>query len=335
MKREAVAVIWDIEEVTPSIVAPFVQGLLRYAGQFGRMSLLRIYGDWSKPGNARLAEELAGETQELIHIPAARREEARTSLGAKAMDLLHTMPHIRTLLLLSGSEMIIPALQVIRTRDVQTVVVCDARSASEELLLAADEFRDFRDVTDVPGETGGGTQPPAYVGAEEALELLEETVISMESRGVRPSVEAVRVRLKLMNVGFDETKLGYSNWQEFLGFAEERGAVRTLFRDQDLVLTVPQYTNDREGLSLPEVFRRFLECLAEASGSTKTSYGNMAKLSAVEQKMNDRGVDYRRHGYSQLKRLADAAAKRGLANISVKDSGYLLSLTQKGRNLAR
>jgi len=61
----------------------------------------------------------------------------------------------------------------------------------------------------------------------------------------------------------------------------------------------------------------------------------MAKLSAVEQKMIDRGVDYRQHGYSQVKRLADAAAKRGLVNVSVKDSGYLLSLTQKGRHLAR
>jgi hypothetical protein len=331
MERDAVAVLWDIEDVTPTIVAPFVRGLLRFAREIGRVSVVRVYGDWSKPGNAGLAETLSEETFELLHIPASRRSEARVSVGAQAVDLLHEHPHIGTLILLSGSASLVPVLQVIRTRDVWVIAVCDARTASEELLLTADEFRDFRDLTEVPGETNVPGRNSNFVGEEEACELLEEAVLSIEGRGVRPSIEAVRVRMKLMNEGFDEASLGYESWQAFVGAAERKGVVRTLFRGQDLILTAQRTNADGSGVFLPAIFRSFLQALAEALGSTKTSFGNMAKLSAVEQKLQDRQTDYRQHGYSQLKRLADAAAKRGLVTISVKDSGYLLTLTQKGR----
>jgi hypothetical protein len=333
MEREAVSILWDVEDVTPTITAPFVRGLLNFARGRGRLALIRVFGDWSKPANAAIAEELTDETFELIHVPASRRERGREVLGAQMVDLLNAHPHIRTFILISGSASFIPTLQVVRTGDVRTVAVCDARDASEALLLTADEFRDFRDLTEVPAEEQPGQAAEPLVTEEEALELLEEAITSMEERRVRPSIEAVRARLELMNHGFSPQKLGYASWKEFVAAAEQRGVVRTLFREQDLILTAQRRRagGEQGGSYLPEIFRSFLGALAEALGSTKTSYGNMAKLPAVAQKLDDRGIDPRRHGYSQLKRLADAAAKRGLVTITVKDSGYLLALTQKGR----
>jgi hypothetical protein len=334
MERDAVAILWDIDDVTPTIVAPFVRGLLRYARTKGRLSLMRVYGDWSKPGNAALAEALAEESFELLHLPASRRQTAPARVGAYTVDLLHTHPHIGTLIVLSGSSALNPMLQVIRSRDLRTVVLCDARNASEELLLNADEIGDFRDVTEVPAEATDGGEGEAHVGVAEAYELLEEAVIGMEERGIRPTLEAVRVRLSLMNDGFDQRQLGFESWHDFIGAAEREGVVRTLFREQDLILTAPRRSRAGGAFFLPEVFRGFLGALSEVLGSTKTSYGNMAKLSAVGQQLSERGIDPAAHGYRQLKRLADAAAKRGLVNVSVKDSGYLLALTQKGRRLA-
>ena len=74
--RESIAILWDIENVTPSTDSLFVRGLLDYAADLGTLSIARAYGDWTRSGIRYTAEVLADNSFEMIHIPKSKKNSA-------------------------------------------------------------------------------------------------------------------------------------------------------------------------------------------------------------------------------------------------------------------
>lgn len=350
MKTDSVAIVWNIEDVTPSINSTFLKGLMDYARSIGRISTARVYGDWSRPISGHTADELAEAGFEMINIPAGRKDRLSLILGSGLIDLINRDRHINRLLLISGDPSLKTVLQQIRTHNLQTTVICDARHTDEELLLMADDFRDFRDLTMAPLDEASSAQASSSaelsaerssadaarpdtspaVGLEESFLLLQESLVYIENAGGTPDHSTLKVRLKLMNECFDEQKLGFASWQDYLAAAESRKLVKTRFRDGRVVLSLGGQAAREGGTLLPTVIRAFLETLKQAAEKTITSEGKKAKLSDIRRRMKDTGIDYRAHGYSSLKKVADAAAKRGLVFVSLKGGDYLLDLTKRG-----
>lgn len=331
MNREALAIVWDIENVTPSINSTFMKGLLEYANTVGRVSIARVYGDWSREGRESTARQLFEDSFELTHVPRAHREQNEVLMGTQVLNLLSRSPHIRRLLLVSGSSALIPVLQEIRQHAVETTIICDSKNADEQLLNLADSFKDFRDLTIAPLEDDIQTAEKPTLGLDESFNLLREAILYLENEDKTPTPESVYVRLRLMNERFDEQRLGFESWRSYLAEAERRDMVHTRFKERNLVLSLTPHVQVPNEQALPTILAAFIKALREAAEKTITSEGKKAKLQDIGTRLEKSEIDFRQHGYSKLKKVADAAAKRGLVIVSLKGSDYLLDLTKKGR----
>jgi hypothetical protein len=328
MRKDTIAIVWDIENVTPSINSTFVRGLLNYVRSKGRLAVTRVYGDWSRPGLKTTARQLAEESFDLIHLPKKAGDDPGFIIGTQTVELPTIYPRIKKLILITGDAAFTRVLKEVAAYDVETEILCDARYADEELLVAADGYSDFRDLTVVPIEEPVHGEAEPEIGLEESFVLLKEAIFHIENRSKPATVENVRVRLKLMNERFDEANLGFDSWQAYLAEAERRGIVYIRFRDQNLVVSVLRQKGEQED-HRPTIVTEFLKAL-KAAGKTHTSEGSKAKLLDIGRGLEKAGIDYRNHGYSRLKKVADACAKRGLIHISLKESNYLLNLTKRG-----
>ena len=328
MRKDTIAVVWDIENVTPSINSTFVRGLLDYVRTEGRLAVTRVYGDWSKTSLKGTARQLSEESFDLIHLPKRTGNENEFIIATQTIELPSLYPRIKKLILVSGDATFTRVIREVAAYDVETEILCDAKNAEEELLICADGYKDFRDLTIVPIEEPmqGRSEPQSSL--DESFVLLREAIFHIENRKKMPTVEAVRVRLKLMNERFDETNFGFDSWQSYLAEAERRGVVYIRFREQNLVVSVLRQKGVDEDYR-PTIIIEFLRAL-RAAGKTHTSGGSKGKRLDIGRGLEEANVDYREHGYSRLKKLADACAKRGLININLKESNYLLSLTKRG-----
>jgi len=330
MKKDAVALVWNIGDVTPSINSTFVKGLIDFARSVGRISAARVYGDWSRPISGTTADELTEAGFEMVNIPASRKEEINLIMGSWLVDLINRDRPIDRLFLVSGDPALKTVLRQIRSHNVETTIICDARHTDEQLLLMAEDFRDFRDLTLAPLDEPTGNAAPPSISLEESFILLQEAVEYIENAGGSPDHASLKVRLKLMNECFNEQNLGFNSWQDYLAEAESLKLVKTRFREGRVILSLAGQAARDRGKLLPTVIMAFLETLKQAAEKTITSEGKKAKLSDIRRRMKEQGVDYRAHGYSSLKKVADAAAKRGLVFVSLKGGDYLLDLTKRG-----
>ncbi len=334
MSEESVAVLWDAENVNPKSLKSLVDAVLDFSRRFGRVSVAYAFGDWKRSRLTGADSVLAGESFQLMHVPSARKNSADISMVTSAMELLFLYPYVSTYVLVTGDSDFRPLLVSIRRRGAQTAVVCDARSASEDLLALADEYRDYRDLladeetTTAESEEESGTN----LSREQAFQLLAEAVSMMRANKKKPGLGPVKIRMKLLHEGFDESQLGYRSWKAFVQDAQKQGYVTVDTKGSDLMLSVPK-SKEAGGERLAEPFHTFLETVAQCGGDPSAPDG--IALARVGNALNDRGFDYRQHGYKKLSKLAEAAGKRGLADTSNRNLEWTIKLTEEGAQYVR
>ena len=71
-----VAVLWDVENVSPDADSLFIDGFLEYIGTIGNLNLAKAFGNWNSPSISKLANPLASKNFELYHIPKARKNSS-------------------------------------------------------------------------------------------------------------------------------------------------------------------------------------------------------------------------------------------------------------------
>ncbi|GAB4368319.1 MAG: hypothetical protein Kow009_05100 [Spirochaetales bacterium] len=167
--EDNVAILWDIENVTPRANSQFLEGLKEYTEQLGKLTVCRVYGDWTKGYIGRLSRQLSENGFELIHIPVARKNSADISLITNAVELIYQYPHITKIVLITGDADFRPLLYTLRRNGKRVYIICNSSNASEELLSLADSFKDYREI--IPGEA-----------AEEAADAAEERRSARQSR---------------------------------------------------------------------------------------------------------------------------------------------------------
>lgn len=185
--EDKVAILWDIENVTPSANSQFLEGLKEYTEHLGKLTVCRVYGDWTKGYLGRLSRQLSENGFELIHIPVARKNSADISLITNAVELIYQYPHITKIVLITGDADFRPLLYTLRRNGKSVHIICNSSNASEELLSLADSFKDYREI--IPGEA-----------AEEAADAAEERRIQRTRRKSRESGQRVGLASRVAGV---------------------------------------------------------------------------------------------------------------------------------------
>ncbi len=311
---DSVAILWDVENVTPSTDKLFVNGLLDYADGLGRRSIAMAYADWTRDFLRRISETLAENSFELVHVPRSRKNSSDMLLITQALELIHQYSHIRKMILVTGDADFRPLLHALRRHNIEIHVICDAKSASEDLLILADQYKDYRELiadADEPGEEEDRERQK--LGFDESLRLLAEAVGILIKRKQNTSIGAVKVRMKLLNENFDEADFGCKTWKQYVMKAAGRGAVKVEFADNEMFLALPDQTRGgtaTQAIESPDVIEQFV--LAVRASAQKGGRDGWVSFSTVNQLLMDKKVDVRKAGYKQFKKLVLAAEKRGL-----------------------
>jgi len=308
------AILWDIENVTPPRGTNYIQLIIDTISEEGKISYAMAFADWNRNNIKNIASELAANSFELIHVPASRKDSSDMSMVAHGVELIFQYPHIEKFVLITGDADFRPLLLSLRKYGKQTQIICDVtKNASEDLLKMADDFKDYRDIIDDAdsADNGGdeeiGTDRAEKLTKEQAFELLEDTVDIMQQEGKTPHLGAVKIRMKLLNSGFDEKKLGYRTWKAFINDAIKVKGLKCADDDGN-ILEITEHAQK----GLPEVFKRLLAVLDD---DKPMLFNEAAKK-----------INYRDYGYGRFKKLALDAEKRGI--VKVESRGLSCFLTK-------
>jgi uncharacterized protein (TIGR00288 family) len=315
--QQNIAILWDIENVTPPSGSGYIQSIVDTISEKGKLSYAMAFGDWNRNHIAHIAGKLAENSFELIHVPKSRKDSSDMSMVAHGVELIFQYPHINTYVLITGDADFRPLLLSLRKYGKHTLIICDVKNnASEDLLNMADEFLDYREIID------DGTSDPVneessqaeIISKPQAFQLLEETVGIMLGEKKKPSIGAVKIKMKLLNSSFDERKLGYRTWKAFTNDAVQKTSVRYVDNAENILELDPAASSGKK--IIPEVFIYLLDSLPTGADSWATFNEASKNLS--------RKIDFRTFGYSQFKKLALDAEKRGLVSVKNNDSTWYI-----------
>jgi uncharacterized LabA/DUF88 family protein len=326
-QRNTLAILWDIENVTPGSGSRFVEGLLDYAKDIGKLATATAYGDWTKGGIRKVAESLADNGFELIHVPKARKNSADISLITHAIEMIYQYPHLKSFIIITGDVDFRPLLLTLRKHGLEIIIICDAKNASEDLLMLADDYKDYRLLlpdTDLDQETD--TREPQErepLDKQAAFDLLAEVVEMMyrDKRKRTPSLGASKVRMTLLNSGFDESKLGFSSWKKFVLAAAAKGLIKLEYTETDILLKPREMIKQQSG---KEHYPPPIKALLDAIGKLSPGKKEWVSFSAVSNKILENNINIRKYGYNKLKKLVQAAEVRNL--VESKNDNLLWSV---------
>jgi hypothetical protein len=207
-------------------------------------------------------------------------------------------------------------------------IICNTQNASEALLALADSYVDYREL--VPGgidEESGDKPIPALedkslspksttippMSNEDWFRLLAEAADLMLKKKVSPGIGSVKIRMKMLNSNFNEKKLNFSHWSEFVAAAVKAGYVTIEGKGPEaLVYPVPGVLEKANALQ--KAFNVLLDIIGELDKGSKTAYHSFR---SVNSKLVEKKLHFNELGFSQFKQFIQAAEARGLVQSKV------------------
>jgi uncharacterized LabA/DUF88 family protein len=315
-----ICIIWDMENVTPpGNNSLFIDSLQEYAENLGRVVSAKAYADWSAPNFAKLAFQLKKYQFYLVHVPSERKKKNSVDiqLVSDTLENLRLYEHIDTYVLVTGDSDFRPLLLTLRRAGKMTHIVCDIKTASQELLSIADSFIDYRDILpadeDEEEASGPAPAPTPKVGPEFWFSALAESVGILVKEGRPVNVGNVKMRMKMLNPNFDEKHMGYKRWGDFISAAVRHGVIQLIEKDGNPEILLAEAKDNREVkdkcCDLQKALKALVESLADLDAGRDPQFH---EYSLISSRMRERKFDLKALGYSQFKKFLQAADLRGL-----------------------
>jgi hypothetical protein len=174
------------------------------------------------------------------YFPGGRSQKRRTNsidvmLAVECSDFLHGHPQVETYVLVTGDGDFIPLVSLLRSRGKQVVVIGVSEATSYHLIESADEFISYASLLEEERAARAREREPKKKDADPYEELVR--AVGALKKGDRPRVLGQVKQQMIVQLGsFDERRVGFKKFKDFVVEAERRGLVNTV--DQDLELQV-------------------------------------------------------------------------------------------------
>lgn len=322
-----VAILWDMENVNPGSDSLFLEGLIEYGESKGRVVAARAYGNWNHTGLSKLAPSLTRRYFYLVHIPKGQKNSSDMVLVSDALEILRVSDHIDTFILVTGDSDFRFLVLSLRRAGKTVHIVCNTKNASEDLLALADSYVDYREL--VPGgndeESGvkSGRQAedrttsekaitPA-MGKEDWFQMLAEAADLMLKKKTQPGIGSLKIRMKMLNPNFDEKKLNFSHWSEFVAAAVKAGFVTIEGKGPEALVYPVASVLEKAGTQ-QKAFIVLLEVLKELDKGNRPVYHSYR---SVNSKLIEKKIYFNDLGFNQFKEFIQAAESRGIVESKV------------------
>ncbi|MDC7232742.1 MAG: NYN domain-containing protein [Spirochaetales bacterium] len=327
---ENVAVLWDIENVTPrSSDNLLIQGMWDYAESLGRVVTSYAYADWSKPGFRSLGPILAGLHFNMYHVPYQKSRKNKNGsdmqLVTDALELLRYHEHVTTFVLITGDSDFRSLVLALRKSGKKIHIICDIKTAAQDLLLLADSFTDYKELmpdSDDDGDDGDDGDDRDSSGKdfpkEYWFERLAESAAILQKNKKSSNMGSVKIKMKMLNRDFNEKKIGkrgYKRWSDFVSAAVRAGYV-TLQDEDNQTLILPGKGYVQEVSSLQTALRTLVTTLETLDGGKSPEFH---PYSIISSELKDKGVVMKALGFSQFKKFVSSAEARGLVETKMEN----------------
>ncbi|MBI9098718.1 MAG: NYN domain-containing protein [Spirochaetaceae bacterium] len=322
-----VAILWDLENVTPtSSNTLFLDGMSEYVEGIGSIVCSYAYADWSKPGFRSLGPLLAARNFYMVHIPRARKTKnsADMQLVSDALDLLRYYDNIDTYVLITGDSDFRPLLLSLKKTGKKIHIICDIKTAAQDLLIIADSFIDYREVLTASDDSDDSDEDeldekPAdnkpNHPKEYWFERLAESASLLQSEEKTCNMGTVKIKLKMLNRDFNENTLGYKRWSAFVTAAVKAGYVRMEELDKQTNI-LPGQSYRKDVGSLQSALRILIEELKELDNGKNADFH---QYSILNSKLLDKGINTKNLGFTKFKKFISSAEARGLVETKVEN----------------
>lgn len=347
-----IAIFWDIENVTPKYNSLFIDGMLEFAESLGKVVISNAYADWTKGSFRNLAHDLVQHNFYMIHLPQKHKRlnknGADIQLVSDALDTLRVYEHIDTYLLITGDSDFRPLLRPLRRMGKKIHIICDLRTASQDLLMIADSFTDYHSL--IPSndeedevESPAPAQRPAKFkeskdGKEQAKDKLDkglgywynqlvETVSTLQKEDKSLNFGSMKVKMRMLNPGFDERRLGFRTWSHFVTSAVSKNYISIDEKGDKLSIRTVKQEQVSESITLQKAFMNLIEVMkvqdAQLEEDERPGYHSFALLNS---KLRERGIDVRDLEFSQFKKFMASAEARGLIDTKLENLNHFAKI---------
>jgi len=326
-----IALLWDLENVNPGADSLFLEGLIEHAESKGRIVTARAYGNWTNTVFSKLAPSLTRRYFYLVHIPKGRKNSSDMVLVSDTLEILRIHDHIDTFILVTGDSDFRFLVLALRRAGKMIHIVCNTQNASEDLLALADSYVDYREL--MPGGNdeeaaekaspvqedrasqakGGGPVAVSPMAIEDWFQFLAEAADTMLKKKIQPGIGSVKIRMKMLNPNFNEKKLNFSHWSDFVSAAVKAGFVKIEGKGAESLIYPVAKVLKREG-PLQLAFQVLIDVLTELDKGGQASYHSYRN---VNSKLIERKVYFNGLGFNQFKGFIQAAESRGLVQSKV------------------
>jgi hypothetical protein len=322
-----VAILWDLENVNPGSDSLFLEGLIEHAEAKGRIVAARAYGNWSNPGFSKLAPSLMKRYFYLVHVPKGRKNSADMVLVSDALEILRIHEHIDTFFLVTGDSDFRFLVLALRRAGKMVHIICNTQNAAEDLLVLADSYVDYRGLVPGGDDEEAPEKPTPVVEdktaqprsiippmtREDWFQVLAEAADLMLKKKINAGIGSVKIRMKMLNANFNEKKLNFSHWSDFVTAAVKAGFVTIEGKGPEALVYPVADVLKREGPQ-QTAFAVLLEVLKELDKGNKPSYHSYR---TVNSRLIERKVHFSGLGFTQFKEFIQAAEARGLVESNV------------------
>ncbi len=320
-----VAILWDLENVTPSSSNTlFLDGMSEYVESMGSVVCSYAYADWSKPGFRSLGPLLAARNFYMVHIPRARKTKnsADMQLVSDALDLLRYYDNIDTYVLITGDSDFRPLLLSLKKTGKKIHIICDIKTAAQDLLIIADSFIDYREVLTASDDSeeeeeddkSNGEQSTKY-SKDYWFERLAESASLLQNENKTCNMGTVKIKLRMLNRDFNEKNLGYRRWSAFVTGAVKAGYVQMEEHDKQTNI-IPGKMYKKDVGSLQNALKVLIDELKELDQGKNAKFHQYSILSS---KLLNKGINTKNLGFTKFKKFISSAEARGLVETKVEN----------------
>jgi hypothetical protein len=143
--------------------------------------------------------------------------------------------------------------------------------------------------------------------------VLAEAADLMLKKKISPGLGPVKIRMKMLNPNFNEKKLSFSQWSDFVSAAVKAGFVTIAGKGAESVIYPVPKVLKREGPQ-QRAFQVLLDVLTEFDKGNQANYHSFRN---VNSKLIERKVYFNGLGFNQFKGFIQAAEARDLVHSKV------------------